>query len=238
MCCSDRCEIQRYKTYGRCDDVTSLTWRCVSVMWPSAHLLPGVQHAQFGALLLGVHQHVEHGADRQRHPEVRRLTRFLHFGIKCRFCSVGQEKKKVFMPEIWALGASQVRNESHLCLLKSFITGGAYLWVFTGLYSVFVALKGLPVVGVRHKNKDKDRARWIQTDVGVLIQLWWPLSLTSWRRPPSCRWPSVWVSAPDVWRTRAPASGGPARTSAEHPASRTNPRRWPSRYCREDEERD
>ena len=93
---------------------------------------------------------------------------------------------------------------------------------------------------VWHKNKDikKERAIWIQTDVEVLIQLWWPLSLTSWRRPPSCRWPSVWVSAPDVWRTRAPASGGPARTSAEHPASRTNPRRWPSRYCREDEERD
>lgn len=149
-----------------------------------------------------------------------------------------KKKKKVFTPEIWVLGASQVRNESHLCLLRSLITGGAYLWVFTGLYSVFVALKGLPVVGVRHKNKDKDRARWIQTDVEVLIQLWWPLSLTSWRRPPSCRWPSIWVSAPDVWRTRAPASGGPARTSAEHPASRTNPRRWPSRYCREDEERD
>lgn len=29
MCCSDRCLIQRYKTYERCDDVTSLTWRRV-----------------------------------------------------------------------------------------------------------------------------------------------------------------------------------------------------------------
>lgn len=28
-----------------------------------AYLLPSVQHAEFGALLPGVHQYIEHGAD-------------------------------------------------------------------------------------------------------------------------------------------------------------------------------
>lgn len=59
-------------------------------------------------------------------------------------------------------------------------------------------------------------------------------SLTSWRRPQSCRWPSAWASAPDVWRIQAQASGGPSQTSAERPASRTDLQRWPTHYCRDD----
>lgn len=64
-------------------------------VWMRSYLLARVQHAELGALLLGVHQHVEHGADGQRNPEVRRLTRLLHFGVKGRFCSVGREWKRV-----------------------------------------------------------------------------------------------------------------------------------------------
>lgn len=95
--------------------------------------------------------------------------------------------------------------------------------------------KGFALVGVWYKNKEG--VRRIQTEQWtvspeVLIQLWRRVNLTSWRRPPSCRWPSVWVSAPDVWRTQVPANGGPARTSAGHPASRTNPQRSPSHCCR------
>lgn len=238
MCCSDRCLIQRYKTYERCDDVTSLTWRRVishvtlsspparcpaRTVWRTASWRPSARWTWCRPTAA------------PWSPSTYSLSAFWN-QMQILFC--GTRKKEGFYAWNLSFGSFSGQKWVTFVLLRSLITGDAYLWVFTGLYSVFVALKGLPVVGVRHKNKDKDRARWIQTDVEVLIQLWWPLSLTSWRRPPSCRWPSVWVSAPDVWRTRAPASGGPARTSAEHPASRTNPRRWPSRYCREDEERD
>lgn len=64
------------------------------------YLLTAVQHAEFGALLLSIHQDVEHGADRQRHTELRRLARFLHFGIKRRFCSARQDYK-IFWFCLW-----------------------------------------------------------------------------------------------------------------------------------------
>ena len=49
------------------------------------------------------------------------------------------------------------------CILES--NADFVLWDKKKQKTVFVVLKGLPVVAVRHKNKDKDRARWIQTDV-------------------------------------------------------------------------
>lgn len=225
----------------------------------AVYLLAGVEHAQFGALLLGVHQHVEHGADRQRHPEVCWLIRFLHFGIKCRFCSVGQNteffyccfpkwlKWKLFSVNLWHIFMKLFILQWPVAFLKTRIYLEVFkecrnqlhkrkcsFQVFCLRFDVFRRRKNFqPSVLTEANywrccllstyNKERNSQWWM-----------WSLSLTSWRRPPSCRWPSVWVFAPDVWRTRALASGGPARTSAERPASRTNPLRWPSRYCRED----
>lgn len=60
-----------------------------------AYLLPRVQHTQLGALLLGVHQHVEHGAQRRRHAEVRGPARLLDPRVKGTFRSVEQKNIEI-----------------------------------------------------------------------------------------------------------------------------------------------
>lgn len=90
---------------------------------------------------------------------------------------------------------------------------------------------------MRYKHKDNagSKQMWTQTPRSSLVTVV-SVGLTSWHRPPSCRWPSVWASAPDVWQTPVLANGGPKQTFAKRPTSRTNPLRWPNRYCRRDGE--
>ncbi len=49
------------------------------------YLLALVKNTELGALLLGIHENIEHCAHRQGDAEIRRLARLLHFSVKGSF---------------------------------------------------------------------------------------------------------------------------------------------------------
>lgn len=59
-----------------------------------SYLLTLIENTQLGALLLGVHENIKHGADGQGHAEIRGLAGLLHFTVKGSFGPRGGANKQ------------------------------------------------------------------------------------------------------------------------------------------------